>query len=71
MYFIFPIMNTARGIVGQEYLDRREVGQQRLSLALLVKEVPARFVFPGSLKSSQRMSAVLPYLMMQINDIRL
>jgi len=68
VHLILLIVNSARGIVRQEDVNRWKSAKESLDFRLIVEEMPAGFVPPRSVKAAETDTAVFTNAEMQVHD---
>ena len=68
MDFIFLIVNPARRIVRDEYVNSRKRPEHLLNLGLLVEKMSSRFVFPRTVESAEAQFCMTLDVEMQVSN---
>ncbi len=70
MDLVLSIVDVSRRIVGDEYIHRRECGDQTPDLILIVEKVPTWFVSPRATETAEHQAAKTLSAKVQVEDGR-
>src|SRR5438874_13433270 len=68
MHIVVPIMDSARRVVGDKHINRRESGQQPLDLLLVEQIISARLIPPRTGEPTEAKAVQRDLLQVQVND---